>query len=294
MDRLGLAAILLGGLIAAGCARAPAPAAAPAEPRLTMDPTGARVPSDTGHVFSLSPPAVALSAGAHGARLAVLLPVGWERRRIEPTAYEPYDPVWEAPLPEGFPAPAPPGQIVLKRYPAGRAVRTAAGPEQDVERLFMTVYEFARQAQLEPTSPVDVALAAALRDPYRLELRALSMFLRAAELGRHGPVTVAETPALTVVSLAVQGSYTQERFGRALAELQEWLSEHRHVVEPAGPPRVLAYNTPLTLWWRQYAEVQVPVRVAGEERDSAGDAALAGSAASGQSTSEPAAPCSPP
>ena len=58
--------------------------------------------------------------------------------------------------------------------------------------------------------------------------------------------------------MGLQGSYREANFRKALQELRQWLDEHPEW-RLAGPPRVLAYNSPFMLWWKKYSEVQIPV-----------------------------------
>jgi len=79
--------------------------------------------------------------------------------------------------------------------------------------------------------------------------------------GQFGAVRVGDEKPLQVVSVGQKGSYAQSNFREALGLLQAWLKSHREW-DAAGPPRVLAYNSPFMLFWRKYSEVQIPVGAA--------------------------------
>jgi hypothetical protein len=79
--------------------------------------------------------------------------------------------------------------------------------------------------------------------------------------GPFGAVRVTDDPPLQVVSVARKGMYSTGNFQESVAQLRAWLHEHSEW-QPAGPPRVLAYNSPFMPFWMKYAEVQIPIRAA--------------------------------
>ena len=59
--------------------------------------------------------------------------------------------------------------------------------------------------------------------------------------------------------MARKGMYSKTNFQASVAQLREWSQSHPEFT-PAGPPRVLAYNSPFMPFWMKYAEVQIPVQ----------------------------------
>jgi len=64
---------------------------------------------------------------------------------------------------------------------------------------------------------------------------------------------------VTVASIGVRGAYGKKTFKAGHEPLEAWLQAHPEWTI-AGPPRMLAYNSPFVPWFAKYAEVQVPVR----------------------------------
>lgn len=167
--------------------------------------------------------------------------------------------VKEASWPAGFPAPSEPGVIEVKSYPASRMAVAAGGDERgQFNRLFRHI----KQQDIPMTAPVDMTYDRSWLEGEKMGRGQMGFYYPAADIGQLGTmddVQVVDVPAMTAVSLGVKGSYSAKSFTKALVKLRQWLAEHKEY-EAAGPPRVLAYNSPFVLWFRKYAEVQVPVR----------------------------------
>ncbi|MHC4985002.1 MAG: heme-binding protein [Planctomycetota bacterium] len=172
-----------------------------------------------------------------------------------------FEPLSESPLPDGWPEPSLPGLIRIKRYPVSRAAWVEQRDGQNGQ--FRILFRHIQRQQIAMTAPVIMGYDRATADDPEAMTGSESMaFLYRSEdqneAGQFGPVTVRDDPPLTMVSVGVQGGYTTDNFRRAAAQLTDWLAE-RPQWQVAGPPRVLAYNSPFVIGPLKYAEVQIPV-----------------------------------
>ena len=174
----------------------------------------------------------------------------------------------EAKLPLGFPPPSPTGQVVVKDYPAYRLARIRAldvGRSAGPNTMFGPLFNHIKRNDIAMTAPVEMTYPGAT--PVVSEKRAESMaFLyRDPSLGAAGPdeadprVVVEDVPAMTVLSVAVRGGYTEANFTSGLDKLQAWLEANPGQVHAVGPPRYLAYNSPFVPGFLKVGEVQLPV-----------------------------------
>ena len=179
--------------------------------------------------------------------------------------------VVEAPLPQGFPQPAASADIVVKQYPAARmAVARRDSDSQD--GMFMRLFRHIDERKIPMTAPVTLAYGDDDATAQRPQ-QAMGFYYPRPDTGQAGSagsVAVVDVPPVTVVSTAVAGAYTEDRFRRAIARLRRWLDGHRGQYVAAGPPRVLAYNSPLVPWFLKYSEVQIPVRRVSSADDTTG------------------------
>jgi methionine-S-sulfoxide reductase len=168
----------------------------------------------------------------------------------------------ESPLPEGWPAPSLPGLIRVKTYPPTRAAW--ASQDQGNNRQFMTLFGHIQRRDIAMTAPVVMQHEQAMAGDHAESMAFLYRYVGQDEPGQFGSVEVVDEPVLTVVSVGMMGPYRVTRQRNALAELHDWLDAHPEWVA-AGPPRVLAYNSPFVAGRHKYCEVQVPIRSATEE-----------------------------
>ncbi|MCY2931473.1 MAG: heme-binding protein [Planctomycetota bacterium] len=171
----------------------------------------------------------------------------------------------ESPLPEGWPAPSLPGLIRVKTYPPVRSAWVRSPEKRNGQ--FMVLFRHIQAREIPMTAPVvmEYANPAAQTPPAAAgSPEAMAFLYRSPSVGRagqDGAVLVEDDKPLTVVSLGLKGSYRQANFDEAQAQLRQWLVAHPQW-RPAGPPRVLAYNSPFMAFWRKYSEVQIPVQPA--------------------------------
>jgi hypothetical protein len=210
--------------------------------------------------------------------------------------------VIEAPLPDGYPAPTPPGMIELKTYPVvRRAEYTAKGSSNFGMNVgFWPLFNHIKEREIAMTSPVEMDYRpAGERAPLAPMKDAegswtMSFLYRSADLGptgQDGRVKVVDNPELTVLSIGMRGGYGMGQVNAGLEELQKWFAGQDQW-EPAGDPRGLNYNGPQVPTRSKWSEVQVPVRRKANDgsKPVAPVAAAPGAAASGAAT--PPAPAS--
>ena len=172
--------------------------------------------------------------------------------------------VSEAKLPAGFPGPGPVGEVIVKTYPAHRLARTAADAGGD-DRMFMRLFSHIKRNEIAMTAPVTMDWAGEPAE--RGGPESMAFLYAEPELGKAGPdpgdeaVVVEDVPEVTVVSIGLRGGYGEKTFKKGAGPLDAWLAEHPEW-EPAGPPRMLAYNSPFVPDFLKYAEIQRPIRPA--------------------------------
>ncbi|QOV88557.1 heme-binding protein [Humisphaera borealis] len=170
-----------------------------------------------------------------------------------------YKPTMEAPLPEGFPSPGPIGRAIVKAYPGYRLARTPmSGGDQN--KPFWTLFKHIEANQIAMTAPVEMTYTAANQKVAARDMAFLYRSTKQGNVGQQGAVEVVDVPAMTVVSVGIRGSYTDERMATAMATLNRWLADNAATYEPAGDARYLGYNSPFVLPWVRYGEVQIPIR----------------------------------
>jgi hypothetical protein len=238
-------------------------------------------PSDSGAALAKALKAAADAEDSAAAdRLAGAMKEAVARLRFKPRR--------EADLPRGFPPPGPVGEVIVKQYPSYRAARAEmadAGPKRGQNEAFGVLFNHIQTHDIAMTAPVEMTYRQDAAPPpveggagdgrtpanapaengRKLEMAATAMaFLYAStdlgKAGREGDVDVIDVPPMTVVSIGVQGDYTERRMAEAVAKLRAWLSHNEGGHLPDGPPRYLGYNSPFNLPWLKYGEVQIPIK----------------------------------
>lgn len=193
----------------------------------------------------------------------------------------------EAELPQGFPAPGPAYQVLLKEYPVYRAARADGG------NAFRKLFNHIQSHDIAMTAPVEMTLAPADADAGDDESQSPSvrdrdgfdrmdmLFMYAnPDMGELGPddtarpgeeVEVVELPPVQVLSLGFFGNADREQINDALAMLQRHLAKREDLVA-VGPARLLGYNSPMVPERNRYSEVQIPVGPAEQNTDAPAEA----------------------
>jgi hypothetical protein len=164
-----------------------------------------------------------------------------------------FQPLIEAPLPEGFPAPGPVGEVVLKEYPKYRAARAQGG------NSFWTLFSHIKRNKIAMTAPVEMAV-----DGDSGDLKPQSMaFLYASpalgQPGRDGSVEVVDLDPARVLSFGIRGPLTDQKKEQARRAIEERLRGESKSWKRAGEWRLLGYNSPMVKAERRFWELQLPV-----------------------------------
>lgn len=171
------------------------------------------------------------------------------------------------PLPEGYPAPTPPGAIELKRYPTVRRAEVTGQSPADIGMNigFFPLFRHIQRRNIAMTSPVEMDYHADTDQatPPRWTMSFLYRTADLGETGRDGTVAVVDAPAVTVLSIGFRGAYSRTRMEHALRELESWLETHPEW-EVTGSPRALYYNGPEKRNPDKWGEAQLPVRLRSE------------------------------
>ncbi|MCY2926247.1 MAG: heme-binding protein [Planctomycetota bacterium] len=176
-------------------------------------------------------------------------------------AAEEFDTVVSGRIVEGFPEPSPIGAIREKYYPAARTAGATCDGDRD--KTFSVLFGHLQTRGMEMTSPVVQTHSPGPDGQSLGSLTRIAFCYQKPTMGApgtDGAVLVADVPPVTVVSMAVRGEYTPDRFAPAVAALRGWLADHADRYASVGEPRVLVYSSPIVPAFMRYAEVQIPVR----------------------------------
>ena len=184
----------------------------------------------------------------------------WSKQTIEPVTgselKSPPSMIHEASLPEGFPAPGPENQIVIKTYPKHRSAIRNATKGQGSNQLFRPLFNHIKKNDIAMTAPVEMTYESG-SNPTAMAFMYASPTLGKA--GTDGTVEVVDHPARDYLSIGVRGGYSNDRFDQSLAKLTAWLNTQKQYTQD-GSPRYLGYNSPFVAPFLKYGEVQIPVR----------------------------------
>lgn len=167
----------------------------------------------------------------------------------------------EAPVPEGWPALTPVGQVRVKTYPTYRAAFIVADAENggSDSGMFRPLFNHIQREDIAMTAPVKMTYDEAGRQ------RSMAFLYRTSDMGAAGidgkdpRVQVRDVPEMTVLSIGVKGGYSHDRFSQHVAKLNAWLAE-QDTYRAAGEARYLGYNSPFVFpSYRKYGEVQMPI-----------------------------------
>ncbi len=168
-----------------------------------------------------------------------------------------FQPVEEAPVPEGFPPLTPVGEIRVCHYPAYRLARTPTAPG---DRLaFWRLFRHIQSRDMAMTAPVEMTYTSDGDKPREAEMAFLYRHVEQGALGADGKVDVVDVPAITAVSIGWRGDIDTAKIAEASQLLATWLAERTSEYRPIGQLRVMGYNSPFVPTSKRYFEVQLPV-----------------------------------
>jgi len=164
-----------------------------------------------------------------------------------------FTPLIEAPLPAGFPAPGPVGEVVFKEYPKYRAARAEG-------RLsFWTLFSHIKRNKIEMTAPVEISVT---ENDAELEEQGMAFLYATPELGsagKDGSVDVVDLDPVRVLSYGIRGPKTDKKLRAAMEAINARLSQESANWKRDGEWRLLGYNSPMIPADRRFWELQVPV-----------------------------------
>lgn len=172
-----------------------------------------------------------------------------------------------APLPEGFPAPTPDGDIEVKRYPAYRAatVQVSGSLSQASSRGFSPLFRHISDNNISMTAPVETRYPAGTLQENAPAAgdAAVSFLYRSLDIVPQEVaenVQIEDVPAMTVVSIGIKGGYGYGVYAQGIEQLQGWLAQHPEYVV-AGPPRRFFYDGPFVPDGMKRSDIQIPVEL---------------------------------
>ena len=179
------------------------------------------------------------------------------------------------PLPEGYPAPTPPGAIELKQYPTVRRAEMRMEADKKVASqsgrnvAFWPLFNHIQKREIEMTSPVEMNYpqmriedtGGAKTEGELTSAWTMSFLYRTTDLGPlgdDGKVHVVDVAPMTVLSIGMKGPYLASRDIASTQTLRTWLAANPQW-RAAGPVRSLYYNGPDVMPANQWSELQVPI-----------------------------------
>ena len=164
-----------------------------------------------------------------------------------------FQPLIEASLPEGFPAPGPVGEVVLKAYPKYRAARADGG------NSFWTLFSHIKKNKIAMTAPVEMAMDGDGGELKRQNMAFLYASPALGQTGRDGRVDVVDLGPVRVLSFGIRGPLTDRKTEHAKQAIEERLRRESQSWKRNGEWRLLGYNSPMVQAERRFWELQLPV-----------------------------------
>lgn len=145
-------------------------------------------------------------------------------------------------------------KIEVKKIPAATLMESSAkGNYFDSSGdLFRPLFGYLKSHSLSMTSPVEADISKA-KMRFFVEPSRKDEALAASE-----KVKIFKRPEMTVVSIGIKGSYSEENFNEGVGKLNDWLKKNT-AWKKAGEPMGVYWDSPFTLWFRKRSEVQIPV-----------------------------------
>jgi hypothetical protein len=161
---------------------------------------------------------------------------------------ERFEPLVEAPLPEGFPGPGRLGRVVVKKYPKYRAARAEGG------NSFWTLFQHIKKNDVQMTAPVEMTMSDEMRE---IDMAFLYEAPEQGAPGSDGMVEVLDLEPVTVLSIGLRGRRSRD----TIAKARDWIQDHmtREDWCKAGSWRTFGYNSPMVGASRSFWELQIPV-----------------------------------
>lgn len=167
-------------------------------------------------------------------------------------------PVFEAPVPEGYPSFTPVGETLFLNYPACRLARTSM---KSSNGAFWRLFQHIQSSDIAMTAPVQTDYGPPQADGASRPETMAFLYDRKERgpAGEQGAVAVLDQAPVTVLSLGMRGFADRASVESAELLLRARLDAPGSEWRADGPLRVLEYNSPMVGGPRRYYEVQIPV-----------------------------------
>jgi hypothetical protein len=179
----------------------------------------------------------------------------------QPVAAKPFL-ISEADLPAGFPGPGAVDQIVIKSYPAARAVVVQSSDlgGKGSNGLFRVLFKHIDANDIPMTAPVEMKMTPDDKSNWRVSSMAFYYPSTDRAPGTaQGAEHVADLPPARYLSIGVRGSYSAANMKAAVERLKQWIAQQPNPPKVIGEARYLGYNSPFVPPFMQYGEVQLPI-----------------------------------
>ncbi|MEL4895736.1 heme-binding protein [Crocosphaera sp. Alani8] len=169
-----------------------------------------------------------------------------------------------APLPAGFPTPTDPDKIEIKQYPAYRAAtyNYSGNLSEAGNQAFSSLFQHISNNNISMTAPVETRYPlSTLESNEKTGEATVSFLYRNTDIYPQeiaDNITVEDIPAMTVVSLGLQGGYSYESYQQGVEKLKNWLLKNPSY-QMVGQPRRLFYDGPYKPDATKRSEIQIPV-----------------------------------
>ena len=169
-----------------------------------------------------------------------------------------------APLPAGFPTPTGPDKIEIKQYPAYRAAtyNYSGNLSEAGNQAFSSLFQHISNNNISMTAPVETRYPlSTLESNEKTGEATVSFLYRNTDIYPQeiaDNITVEDIPAMTVVSLGLQGGYSYESYQQGVEKLKNWLLKNPSY-QMVGQPRRLFYDGPYKPDATKRSEIQIPV-----------------------------------
>lgn len=175
----------------------------------------------------------------------------------------------ETALPEGYPAPTPPGAIDIKRYPSVRRAEVSSEGNLSGSGGFWPLFRHIQRNDIAMTAPVEMDYVGIenVTNAKKIEptKSTMSFLYRTRNLHPTGvdpkneKITIRDTEPVLVVALGGRGDIELSNMKPMFEKLEAWLKANPQW-EVAGPYRTFGYNGPDTRRSRRWTEAQIPIR----------------------------------
>lgn len=168
-----------------------------------------------------------------------------------------FEPLAEAPLPEGLPGFQALDELERRHYPGYRMVRT--GMKGGAMGAFWPLFSHIKANEIAMTTPVQIDYGQQGERLREVSMAFLYGSPKLGEAGNDGKVEVVDVPATVVLTIGSRGYDRPARVAELRARIEAWLAQHPEW-QVAGEMRTMGYNSPSVAAERRYFEVQLPVR----------------------------------